>query len=241
MGGFGLKDLKGITREAVLNIYHTKGLEAADKKVRELLLQCEVQKGDIHERGVIKGELSEIALECHLLWWLQRSKYMMMVKSLCIKSLTSNATAEIDILLATPCKIYLFECKSFKGAKSLTDECYLKGGSSEKDVMQQSKYHLEILDQHLKEYRVPNCSSAPYQLILFELSTDSVDDRRSDKWKKGVPFLCLDTIDQWFSNQFSRALPVAWNYAELAKKLHTLNAQSEKMFKYHMAKILGRR
>lgn len=241
MGDIALRDLNEITRSAVMNVYRTKGLEAADKKVKELLEQCEHWKDNTRERSTIKGELSEIALEYHLLWWMQHSKYMACVKSLCIKSQTSNATAEIDILLATPCKVYLFECKSFKGSKTLSKECYLQGKSSEKDVFEQSKYHLEILEQHLAECRYVRKPKKPaYQLLLFELSSDDVDDQREDKWKNNIPLLTINNIDEWFRKEFSIQQPVIWNFDSLYRKLRILNKSSERMFKFHMKKITER-
>lgn len=236
-----MSDLNEITRSAVMDVYRKRGLAAADKKVMELLNQCEHWKNNTRERSTIKGELSEIALEYHLLWWMQHSKYMTCVKSLCVKSQKSKATAEIDILLATPCKVYLFECKSFKGEKVLSGECYLKGKSSEKDVYEQSKYHLEILDQHLAECRfVPRPQKPPYQLLLFELSSDGIDDQREAKWKRGIPLLTIDTIDAWFRQEFNATQQVIWNFDSLYRKLEQLNKSSERMFKFHMKKIAER-
>lgn len=237
-----MKKLNEVTRTAVLNLYQHNGLDAADKKVRELLLQCETQKNNTLERSTIKGELSEIALEYHLLHWFNWSSYMLMIKSLCIKSKTSKATAEIDILLATPCRIYLFECKSFKGSKTLTNECFLQGASSKKDVFDQSKYHLQILEQHLADCRfVKTASPPPYQLILFELSSDDITDMREDKWKRTIPLLTLNTIDDWFKTEFQKGGNIIWNYDTLCKRLLKLNETSEKMFRFHMHKIINRR
>lgn len=236
-----MSNLNEITRRAVLDLYYRKGIRAADAKIKELLVQCETQKGNTRERSTIKGELSEIALECHLLWWMQRSRYMMLVKSLCVKSLTSNATAETDLLLATPCKVYMFECKSFKGRKMLTKECYLKGESSEKDVFDQSKYHMEIMEQHLHDCHISSSKIAPYQLILFELSSEGIDDQRDDKWKRGIPLLTLDTIDAWFQKQFSQQHPVLWDFTRLTEKLRKLDETSDAMFKFHLKKIFNRR
>jgi hypothetical protein len=237
-----LSDLKEITRTAVLKIYREKGIKAADAKIMDLLVQCETWKDNTVDRGTIKGELSEIYLECHLMWWMQHTSNMLMLKSLCIKSKTSNATAEIDILAATPSKIYLFECKSFKGPKTLTKECFLQGGASSKDVYEQSKYHLELLEQHLAECRFTlKPKTAPYKLILFELSSDEIDDQREDKWKKWLPLLTPNNFDSWFAKEFSSIYPVLWSYDRLRTQLAVLNSTSEAMFKFHMKKINSRK
>lgn len=235
-------DLTETTRNAILTLYEHKGIDAADKKIKELLRQCESGNASVGDRSTIKGELSEMALECHLRYWTDRIKYLAVVKGLCIKSTISSATAEIDVLLASPCRVYLFECKSFKGKKTLTKECYLAGSSSSKDVFYQSKYHLQILEQHLADYHYPTESKiSPYQLLLFELSSDSVDDQRDSKWKRNIPLLTLDTIDAWLLEEFQSNTLVQWDFIRLSKKLCDLNLTSKQMFKFHMAKITHRK
>lgn len=235
-------DINNITRDAVLKIFHEKGLKAADNKVRELLLQCEQWRDNVEQRGAIKGELSEIGLECHLLWWMQQVPFLTCCKSLCIKSKESNATAEVDILLLTPYRIYLFECKSFKGHKTLTKECYLKGKSSEKDVYEQSKYHLKILDEHLAACRTSfRTKVSPYKLALFELSSDDIEDTRTDKWKHTIPALTLDSFDKWMYKELTTPGQVQWDYNRTYDTLCRLDSKSVQMFKYHMQKINKRK
>lgn len=236
--------LNSVTRSAIMQIYETKGKDAADAKVMDLLQQCESWKHNQRERGTIKGELSEIALEYHLLWWLSHVDLLTCIKSLCVKSKTSNATAEVDILLANPFKVYLFECKSFKGKKTLTKECFLQGESSSKDVYEQSRYHLKVLEEHLGCCRPPQrreIKAPPYQLVLFELSSDDIEDKREEKWKKAIPALSLATLDTWLMQEFSKAAYVQWNYEQLIAKLKQLDATSENMFKFHMQKIINRK
>lgn len=237
-----MKDLNNVTRDALMNLMYSKGIDATDRKIKDLILQCENSKGNTRDRSTIKGELSEVALECHLLYWMERLRYLAVVKSLCVKSQFSNATAEIDIMLVTPCRVYLFECKSFKGAKTLTKECFLQGGSSSKDVYEQSKYHLEILEQYLRKFRFASASKvSPYQLILFELSSDGIRDMREDKWRRNIPVLTMDTFDKWLLTELQTRQEVQWDFAPLVEEITRLNESSSQMFKYHMAKIYNRR
>lgn len=236
--------LNNVTRDAIMQIYLAQGVKAADTKVLELLQQCESWKGITEERGTIKGELAEIVLEYHLLWWIKHASALTCVKSLCVKSKTSEATAEVDILAATPFKVYLFECKSFKGKKTLTRECFLQGAKSSKDVYEQSCYHLKIFEEHLGSCRPQikqRSSGAPYQFVLFELSSNDLDDQREEKWKKAIPALTLHTLDDWLLSEFSKAAYVQWDYQRLIATLKQLNTTSEKMFDYHMHKIKNRR
>lgn len=238
-----MSSLNNLTHDVLMNLYFKKGIKAADAKVRQLLEQCETtSKDNIHDRGVIKGELSEVYLEYHLLWWMSHAQCLTTVKSLCMKSKESNATAEIDILLASPCRIYLFECKSFKGDKTLTKECFLKGKSSEKDVYEQSRYHLKILNEHICDCHYPGeYKTKPYKLILFELSTTGIDDQRAEQWKKTIPLLTMDTLDTWIAGELQRNSQVQWNYEKLTQALAELDAKSADMFKFHMHKIMNRR
>lgn len=225
-----------------MNLLYTKGIDRVDSKIKDLLLQCENGSAAVRDRSTIKGELSEIALECHLLYWVERLEHLVTVKSLCIKSQTSNATAEIDILLASPCRVYLFECKSFKGKKTLSKECFLQGGSSSKDVYEQSRYHLQILEQHISQYRYPsNSKVSPYQLILFELSSDEIKDVREDKWQKNIPLLTMNSLDSWLLHELKCQHEVRWDISGLTRKLKELDESSAKMFKFHMAKITHRK
>lgn len=237
-----MNDLTNVTRDAFMRLYKSRGIDTVDAKIKSILKDCETGTADVRDRGTIKGELSEVALECHLLYWMERLNYILTVKGLCIKAVDSRATAEIDILMATPCRVYLFECKSFKGKKTLTQECYLKGRSSEKDVYDQSKYHLQVLEPYIGKYRYPSSSKiSPYQLILFELSTDDIDDKREEKWKRNIPLLTIDTIDAWLLNEFNKRTEVRWDLQGLANELQELNSSSEETFKFHMAKIMNRK
>lgn len=238
-----MRSLNSITRQAVMHIYETKGIKAADDKVKALLLQCETTgQTSARDRGTIKGELAEIYLEYHLLWWMEHAKNLICIKSLCMKSKESTATAEIDILLASPCKIYLFECKSFSGSKTLTNECFLRGRSSEKDVYDQSKYHLKILNEHIADcHYCGKFKSKPYKLILFELSSDETDDQRTDHWKQNIPLLTMNNLDIWLASELQKASEVQWNFGKLKEILVELNSTSEAMFNFHMKKIISRR
>lgn len=239
-----MHELNQMTRKAVFDVFEHSGIEAADAKIKDLLIQCEQGSSavSVRDRSTIKGELSEISLECHILFWMQHIKQLIAAKGLCMKSMVSNATAEIDMLLATPCRVYLFECKSFKGKKTLSKECFLQGTSSSKDVYEQSRYHLKVLEQHISEFRIPSQSKlSPYQLILFELSSDGIIDTREEKWKKNIPVLTADTFDAWLVNEFRQTTEVRWDLVGLSKKLRELDSKSAQMFKYHMTKIMNRK
>lgn len=237
-----MHELNDITRNAVMSLYFSRGIKVADAKVKELLQQCESSAlSSARDRGTIKGELAEIFLEYHLLWWMQHAHCLTCIKSLCMKSINSTATAEIDILLASPCKLYLFECKSFGGKKTLSKECFLKGSSSEKDVYDQSRYHLKILNEHIGFcHYAGKYKEKPYKLILFELSSNDIDDTRSEHWKKNIPLLTMNTLDIWLAKELQHTAEVQWDYEKLLDTLTALDSKSSDMFKFHMSKIIKR-
>ncbi len=143
--------------------------------------------------------------------------------------------------IASPCRIYQFECKSFKGDKVLSKECYLKGKSSEKDVYEQSRYHLRILNEHIGDCHYPGTYKVkPYKLILFELSTTGISDERTEQWKRTIPLLTMNNLDTWIAEELQRSSEVQWDYGKLLKILADLDSKSEAMFKFHMQKIINR-
>ncbi len=67
------------------------------------------------------------------------------------------------------------------------------------------------------------------------------DDRRDSKWKKNIPLLTIDNFDEWLLKEFSRPTPVQWDFNRVMDKLTELEKSSDRMFKFHMAKIMGRK
>lgn len=227
------------TRLMLLNLYVKYGLKALDKKAMELIVECENNRQITPSvRGIIKGELAEVVVECHIAELIKTIPNIACVKGLCIRS-SWGSTTEIDLLMCTPCRVYLFECKSFSGRKTISDKCFLKGGSSSKDVFGQSAAHLKVLDEHIRPYmqNIGNKGCSPYKFLLFEFSSDDCCDCREEKYKEMIPLLTLKNIDAWLAEELSKTQKVNWDYTKVYETLKRLNISSAETFEQHLKRM----
>lgn len=234
--------LKEAIRKIVLDIYEDCGLTAARDRVSSMILLCEDRRYDARTRATLKGELSETVLEIHLREFSKIVKPCVIVKGLCIPTINgSGATTEMDLCMFTPYRIYMFECKSYGGKKTVTKECYLKGGSTEHDIYRQSITHMQVLNQYLQPYRRNTIfkGNAPYKLFLFEFSSNDLTDLRADEWVKKIPALTLGNVREVLAQEFTTQMKVNWDVDGMLPIISRLNRNSEKMFEVHMKRILA--
>lgn len=232
-------DLKTSTRTLMLECYRQDGIRAVKEKTRQLIKQCESNTVNYKLRMDIKGELAEVVLECYLMELQKSIKPSVISKGLCIRDRNTGLTTEMDVCFFAPTRIYMFECKSYSGQKTLTKECTLTNKTTSKDVHGQSLHHMKILNQYLTPYRVNtrDKGQSPYKLILFELSTTDCDDRREDRWKKAVPLVTLDQLDAFVVKEFSREQKINWNVQQMLPMLNSLDKQSAVNFKEHLKRL----
>ena len=235
-----VKPLATRTRDTIMACYAQYGIDTADKQIRRIIYQAEHSNIPIQAKSEIKGELAEVALEVYLLEIQKYLKNSVLSKGLCIRDVLSGRTTEMDVTLFTPCKIYMFECKSYAGKKILTKECTL-AGTHTTDVFSQSQHHMEVLNQYLSTFRVnrsvKGCS--PYKLVLFELSTTDCEDRREDKWKRIVPLITLDTLWEFLCEEFTSTQKINWDFARMLPVISQLDKESPELFKEHMKRMRG--
>lgn len=234
-------ELKTRIRQALLQHYEKYGISAVRPKAEMLIKQCEHEKIDYRQRVELKGELAEVVLECYLA---EYSKYItpsVVSKGLCIRNMRNSLTTEMDVTFFTPCRVYMFECKSYSGKKVLTAECTLTNNTTSKDVFGQSKHHMEILNQYIAQYRVNTRLKgvSPYKLVLFELSSQDCEDQRDDKWKQTIPLITLSTLDEWLQAEFSREMKVNWDVRKMIPMLKRLDMESAALFKKHLKRLEG--
>lgn len=233
-------NLKDATRLMCLQYYETRGIKALDNKLLQLITECESPGYTPRQRSDIKGELAEVAVECHIREAQKTAVNLAYLKGLCFA--IGSRTTEIDLLMCTPYCIYLFECKSFSGKKTLTDKCFLKGRSSSKDVYEQSKYHLDMLYKHLFPYlRNKDKSQPPFKLVLFEFSSDACEDKRTDANKALVPLLTLADLDSWLDKQLHFSSKPSWDFMPVLDKLKDMNSTSGKTFERHMERMIHKK
>lgn len=231
------------TRESIMQCYKTYGLKTAATQTMKILKQSETEKIDFRLKTEIKGELSEVILECILLEIQRYIPSSIISKGLCIRDPVTKRTTEMDVTFFTPCKIYMFECKSYSGKKTLTAECTLTNKTTTTDVFSQSKHHMEVLNRYLVPYRLNRDlpGTSPYKLILFELSSVECEDVREDVWKNRIPLLNIDTIYPYLIQDMSTPQKVNWNLNQLVPILQQLDSQSRMLFKEHLNRLGGKK
>ncbi|MEG2262779.1 MAG: NERD domain-containing protein [Clostridia bacterium] len=232
-------NLKDSTRRAMLECYKYQGLAAVKPKALEIMRQCESNVADFKTRCDIKGELAEVVLECYLMYVQKTIAPSILSKGLCIRNKNNGNTTEMDVCFFTPIRIYMFECKSYSGKKALTKECTLTNKTTSKDVYGQSLHHMTILNQYLTPYRtnVLDKGQSPYRLVLFELSSTECEDKRELKWKKAIPLVTLDNLEQFILNEFSTSAKINWDTPRMLPILQMLDKQSERNFKEHLKRL----
>ena len=177
------------------------------KYCKQLVKDLETNKGEMY--NVLRGELAEVLLEallrdlCSIL-----DKYSIkyeLVKNLAMIKRGKNGklySTEIDVCLCTEFRCYLFEVKSYKGEKTLTDECFLHG-YKDMNIYEQSKIHLDIFRDIFDECRFKFVEGRrgvpkPYSLIFFELSSKGVKDLRTTEWKERIRLITSDNFYNFF-------------------------------------------
>lgn len=235
------KPLATRTRTTILECYRLYGIKAVDSQARKLIDQCEHEKISYQLRSEIKGELAEVVLECYLAEIQKHLSVSVISKGLCIRDPNTKRTTEMDVTFFTPCRIYMFECKSYSGRKTITAECTLKNKTVTKNVYEQSVHHMEILNRYLVPFRVnrDRKGAGPYKLVLFELSTSECDDQRDDIWKSRIPLVTLDNIWEFLVRELSQTVKVNWDIQRMLPLLQQLDAQSAQLFREHMKRLGG--
>ena len=235
------KDHKGNTRRLILAIYEQFGINEAFAKAQEILKQCEDPKFDREKRVAVKGELAEVVLEVFCVHLQKVIPNVIVSKGLCIYKMgDKRVTTEMDVVLFTPFCMYMFECKSYSGKKVLTDKCYLKARGS-KDVYAQSRMHFDILYPYIAPYVVKMAKyppgNPPVQLILFELSSGDIEDKRTPENQKLYPCLTLNTLLGWMQQEFGRPRTVLYDMVRMEPIIRKLDSESAEVFKKHLKRL----
>lgn len=237
-------DVKNSTRQHVLKQYFAHGIESVIPCALSTIHEIENSKVDWRIRAEMKGELAEVTIECYLRE-MQKTVITVpsaVVKGLCVKGKRTGTTTEMDVTFFTPCRIYMFECKSYVGQKTITDRCTLTSGNVTTDVHRQSVQHMSFLNDHLDCCRVNRAlkGDSPYKLILFELSSTSSVDMRTERDKATIPRITLEELPAWFNTEFNRTMKTNWDMLRVLPILKRLDSLSEQNFKEHLARLGGK-
>lgn len=231
--------IKRQAHDAFIKIYKDRGYEALKKAVHDFMAK-KIGKGiPLEIRNILKGECAEILVNaCIRELQMKTDAVCFSVKGLCFTKLDSDYTTELDITLFSPRRVYLFECKSYSGVKTLTDEGFLKGRYSEINVYEQSRMHAEFLWSRIGQCHIGriNKKDPAFQMTLVDVSLEPCSDLRSDSQKRVLTYLTLDTIDKWFAQVLSdiQRGPDQWDIIRLHDVVMAMHKNSKTSFEEHL-------
>jgi len=209
--------LKNNTINIIYKLYKTQGIKRALNAANNLLTEIENTDNSVSEKNIIKGELAEITLYIILK---EFSKYLKFKTYLCkglfVKNEDTGQVTEIDIVFATPYRIYLIECKSYSGKKKvIKKECSLyRNGRLIIDVYEQNKLHTLIFNKCYGG--LTKNKSKPYKMILYDY--EFRDLRSKDNINK-MPVVNQDTILNFLINDINTYNEKCVNIEALSKRL----------------------
>lgn len=210
-----------------------------------LISDLEKKRGE--EYNVLRGELAEVLLEallrdlCDIM-----EKYSIkyeLIKNLAMLKRGDNGklySSEIDVCICTEYRCYLFEVKSYKGKKTLTDECLLHG-HSDMNIYEQSRIHLDFFRHIFDDCRYKFAEGRenigkPFSLLFFEFSSDGVEDLRSNEWKERIKLINYRNFYKFFISELENN-QVQWDLNKLRVTLKKLNENRDIIMKYHVDRL----
>lgn len=227
------------TNAVLMDYYNKVGDVRRTIEVSRAMLKSKNSSADI------RGELCETVLVIMLEDFIKKNHLdragWFLSKGLILKDLdnpTSDYLTELDITLFTPKKIYMFECKSYKGLKMADKELTLytksKNGWSKKfDVYDQHTKHFLALYKYLEPFREKvNTKYKPYKIIAFDFSDGEILDKREDKYKELFPIKNENNLYSIFNTYNNE--PVQWDISYVRKVVEKLEENKEVLTREHL-------
>ena len=196
-----------------------------------------------HSDPIIRGELCECLLVLMLEDFIKKNNLndWIISKGLILKDLSNPNSpyyTELDVTLFTPKRVYLFECKSYRGKKKLDDKCTLYVKSQDKwfkrvDVFSQHIKHYKALYRYIKAFRLKSDDEVkPVKIAMFDFSIEDVKDVREEKYKRLMPVLNERTLLNLFEDYNS--LPNQWDIKYVRKVVEKLESYKEGLTTRHL-------
>lgn len=225
-----------LTHKKLMEIFEKRGTRAALTAAEGLLHSKEYSK-DLAFKRELNGELCETVLEILLKSYycrnLSAAKEWHFVKSFVLSERGKSPydfLTEIDLALFTPACIFLFECKSYSGEKTLIDDGKLyRNGKFACDVFSQSLLHKRTLEPWVNDFVVSGRTPL-IQMCMFEYSNGPLTDKRGRAARIEMPCLnAAQVID--YVKGFTETV---WNMAVLKKALGVLEVSSDNFRSAHL-------
>lgn len=228
---------KDSTNEVLLNYYHENGFNKTIA-VAKSMYNINLKKAKKNFKTDVNGEVCETVLEIGILEFMKRypkaCKEWVLKKGLIVKDIddpNNGFLTEIDLVLATPQMIYLFECKSYTGKKVLTNECTITTPSRSFNVYKQNFLHAKTFLAQFTPYRCNKDSEVfPIQLALFSLAKGEIVDSRSDKNKALMPLVEIESLFAFLAKNVptsSKKVTTLWKMQYVKKALDIISNKSD--------------
>lgn len=208
---------KNKTNEVILRNYKEKGLAYTLELCVSLLNSADHRKLSKGQESIneVQGELCETVLQIITLDYIDRNNLTdwICVRGMILKDIVTNNKnhyTEIDMAVFTPQKIYMFECKNYKGYKAFRGkgEIIRSGSHKNFDVYSQHKEHVRLLTQIFNAFILnKDKKSNGYCMGMFDFSQGELEDQRDQIWKDTFPVFDKDNITATY-DKFKDGPPV---------------------------------
>lgn len=231
------------TNEKLLKYYSENGFDKTVLTAKQMY-KVNLKNANPQFRINLNGEICETILEIGILEFMKRNrktcKDWVLKKGLILKDVDNpdaDFSTEIDLILATPMVVYIFECKSYSGNKVLKDKCTLVTDNRTFDVFQQNLLHANVFLKQFRPYLRKSVKRFPLQLALFVMANGSIVDDREKKYKDLMPVVEIENLFHFLSRSLvssAGGTGEIWNMKYVSKALNKIEQHSLKRRKEHL-------
>lgn len=231
---------KSNTHSVLFKYYKSNGMDATIKVAKEML-QSKTHKDSKGFLASVHGEICETICELKIYDFMSKhkeeTKDWIVSKGLILNDPEAKSAylTELDLTVFTPYKILVIECKSYGGDKTFVGHCTVKRKSVKAtDVYDQHEKHYRTLMKNFSEFRIireDNLKVAPMRIAYFDFSLGSINDQRTDKWKKLMPILNVNNIDKMLTTLTKTQ--VNWNMKYVKRAIEILERKKDERTRKH--------
>lgn len=222
-----LRKYKENANRVLLESYDKHGYDYMLELAKYLVEQQNeaAKKYDGEGQGTVLGELCETVLECKIKDYIKKNNLTdwFYVKGFYMRDIETQNTdflTEIDLVLFTPEKIIIWECKSYKGDKIIVGQGDLKRiGRPGMNVFEQQKLHGDVFLKTFNVFRDKGKDEVPrrdcFQLAVFSFAEGTLTDKRKPEHKLVMPFLEEPDLDGFLDK--GRKGKKTWNMVNVRR------------------------
>lgn len=230
-------------RNKILSIYKEKGYVHAVKTTKNIIENANKKTKNLGDKSLAvntRGECCEILLELQILEFARKHNLpWILSKGLTIrrKDRKKGQTTELDLTLFTPSRIVLLESKYRMGKIKLIDKCTIVPSyGNVTDVYKQNIMHLDNLRYYLADAIINLKLGSPFAIALYVEETKRVDDQRNEKYKKLVPLIGEENIEQYLKSIASMKYKI-WDIMKIKDIITKLDSESDSLFEEHIERV----